>query len=528
VAKPWLGNCVANGATLIAATNVVMNGTAITMDVPYGTRLDDITVYFQISPLATSAPASGTAVDFDLNNDGIPEAIPFVVTAQNGSTQTYTVLPKVGQPSYDDNLLGFVIPNGTTIPVINTLTQTVTGTVAYSATSIAPTWTISTYAKMYSSLPPANPPVVGPFYNICSGAVFQLTGPVTTLEFWIQGEKPTEVSRYVLTVTKDAAATVNTLTSIAVDYTKDNTCGAPYTKTGIVGSIGTSTVTFNLPYGVSSVKVSDFLKTSTLSTTSLVKGEGATVLTNGSTFTVTSESGAVKTYTVVIVNALPSSNKQLLTYGFHKAQNAQWAFLDWTTDYPGSINQTTKLVQDTVAWNTDVHDLIAYFTASDYACVAIANTSANVPQTSDVSSNDHSNSLTYVVTAEDGTQERYQVIVVKRVGLTGNDILTVPGFKITGLPICYSSGTYDVAGTFTGTNIAVSVKSSVNLNSLAYSFSVSPGATVSGPASPANFTNPVTFTVTSDWCCQNLHGNGHSFCSEHGEKTAVLLVCFSR
>ena len=78
IAKPWLGNCIANGATLISGTGV-FSGTAITFPAPYGANLDAITVYYSVSPFATGVPATGTAVDFDTNNDGVADAVTFTV-----------------------------------------------------------------------------------------------------------------------------------------------------------------------------------------------------------------------------------------------------------------------------------------------------------------------------------------------------------------------------------------------------------------------------------------------------------------
>jgi hypothetical protein len=499
VAKPWLGNCTANGSTLVAGTGTFA-GTAITFPVPYGANLDAITVYYGVSPFATGAPGTGTAVDFDTNNDGIPNAVSFVVTAQNGDTQTYSVLPVVSQPSYQDYLLSFTMPNSTSL-VINNTNQTITATVPNSATTIVPAWTISDYAKMYASLPLAVPPVVAPFTNICSGdTTYTLAGATTVIEFWIQAEKPTEVSRYVLTVTKDAASPLNTLSSITAGYSKTNNCfssGTPYTGS-VIGTIGTGTVTFNVPYGVTSVTVSALDK-SLLSNTSTVVG---TVLTNGSTIVITSESGVSSTYTVAIVSTTSSRNKQMLTFGFHKAQNDQWVFPDWTTDYAGVIvdDAARKHVTVTVAWNTDLHDLIAYFTTSDFSCVSVAESDLSfTPQQSDVTRNDHSNTLTYVVTAEDGTQERYDIEVFKAPALTGN---LITAFSITNLPFCplFAPSPFAVSGTITGNTITVMLpnRSTIDLTSLAYSFTVSDGATVSlGLSGTASFAAPVTITVTS-------------------------------
>ncbi|MFH0762210.1 MAG: hypothetical protein V2A67_11970, partial [Bacteroidota bacterium] len=484
-AKNWSGLCTPNGVFLQTEPGVFA-GNNITFPVPFGARLDDITVYFTLSPFATCNITSGTAQDFDADNNGVPEAKTFTVTSQSGAAHSYSVLPVVGIASEQDALLAFAIPTASSV-VINHVNQTIAAVVPFSAVSVAPTWSISPYAHMYS----ANPPLVPvPGTDICSGASFALGGAVTVINFWIQAEDPSEVSQYVLTVTKAAVSTASSLISIDADYSKTTLCGGVFDG-HVIGSIGTNTVTFNVPYGVSSLTI-DEIEISGLAT----YVAAPLPLVTGSTIVVTAEDGVTATtYTVTITPGTASNNKQLLTYGFHKAQNDIWAFPNWPGDVAGVIDQTRKHVTVTVPYYTDLHDLIAYFTASDYACVSIAesNLITLTPQTSDVTNNDFSNNRTYVVTAEDGTQERYDVTVNKATALTGNDLI---GFQLTGLPYCYG-GSYSVAGTYTGTNIAVSVKYGTNLAALTASFTVSDGATVTPAAGVINFTNPVTFTVTS-------------------------------
>jgi hypothetical protein len=486
-AKPWSGPCTANG-TVLQTEPGTFTGTTVTFPVPYGSNLDAITVYFTISPYATANHTTATAYDFDADNNGVPEARTLTVTAQDGtSTQSYSILPVVGVASEADALLAFAVPTTGSTVAINHTNQTITVTVPYSTASIAPTWSISPYAHMFSDAAYTT--------EICSGATLTLSTSPMTFNFYIRAEDPSEMSQYVMTVTKDAASTVNTLSAISASFSK-TLCSTTTTGT-LVGTIGASTVTFNVPYGVTSVLVTSFTKTSTLATTTLVAN--TTTLSNASTFTVTSESGAVKTYTVTLTPGAVSNAKQLLTFGFKASVNNPLflATNQWATGstYAGTIDQTTKRVAVTVPYNTDLHHMIAYFTQSDYACVSIAESNGSfTAQTTDVTQNDHSNTLTYVVTAEDGTQERYEVTVTKEAALTGNDLI---GFKLTNLPYCFG-GYFEAAGTYTGNNIAVSVKYGTSLSSLAYSFTVSAGATASiATSGTTSFASPVTVTVTS-------------------------------
>jgi hypothetical protein len=83
--------CVTNkaGKTIttfaVGETQGIINGTDISLLAPFATNLAQVTPSITLSPDATVNPASGSAVDFS----GGP--VTFTVTAQNGTTQAYTV-----------------------------------------------------------------------------------------------------------------------------------------------------------------------------------------------------------------------------------------------------------------------------------------------------------------------------------------------------------------------------------------------------------------------------------------------------
>lgn len=480
-AKNWTGPCESNGLFLQTEPGTFV-GNNITFPVPFGARLSDLTVRFTISPYAICNFTSFTAQDFDTDNNGIPEAKIFTVTSQSGVAHNYSVLPIVGTASVQDNLLSFVVPNSVTPAVVNYTTQNITVVVPNSATIIAPTWSISSYAHMFSDAALTN--------EICSGTSFPLTGDVTILHFWIQAELKSEVSDFTLTVTKDVVKTDCNLISIDVDYSKINLCGTNYTG-NVSGAIVNNTVTFKVPYGVNNLTIHGE-KFSSLARTSDPIG---TVLNVGNnTIVITAEDGiTVKTYSVIINNETVSNTKQLLTFGFNRSSNIGWGFTWPDSVYSGSIDQELKRINVVVPYNTNLYQLRAYFTKSIYSCVSIAESNGTfTPQTSEININNYSNALTYVVTAEDGTQERYEVVISKIPAKTGNDLID---FRLT-LVDCFGVR-YIVPGIYTDTNIAVSVKYGTNLSTLFSSFTVSDGAIVTPATGIINFTNPVNIVVTS-------------------------------
>ena len=483
-AKPWAGGCPPNGVFLQTEPGT-FTGNNITFPVPFGTNLDAITIYFTMSPWATANHTTATAYDFDIDNNGVPEARVLTITSQSGATQNYNILPVVGPASPLDNLLSYAVTGSNSV-VPNHTTQTIAVVIPWSTVTISPTWSVSPYAHTFTLNP-----LAGPAPEICSGTAWATAGAGPfTMSLWIQAEDPSEVSEYVITVTKAAASSAKDITAIDGTWSKATACGA---ATGsVVGSISGTTVTFNVPYGVTAVTLGALTK-SALSTHVV----SAAPMVTGTTITVTAEDGSTKVYTVAVTAGAASSAKQMLTFGFKMADNNPFPFPDWTVDYPATIDQNVKLINVEVAWNTDLYALKAYFTSSPYSCVYIVESDNSLTtQTTQVTVNDHSNSKTYLVKAEDGTEERYYLKVTKAAPLTGKDMI---GFKLTGLSHCVSSmGTYDVAGVYTGTNIAVSVKYGTVLNNLAYSFTVSTGASSSITLTGnANFTNPVSVTVTA-------------------------------
>jgi len=481
-AKNWTGPCEPNG-TFLQTEPGTISGDNITFPVPFGARLDDLTVRFTISPYATCNFTSFTAQDFDIDNNGIPEAKIFVVTSQSGVAHNYSVLPIVGPASIQDNLLSFIVPNAVTPAVVNYNTQNITAVVPYSATIIAPVWAISPYAHMFSESTLTN--------EICSGTSFPLTGDVTVLHFWVQAELKSEVSDFTLTVTKDIVKTGCDLISIDANYSKVNLCGVNYTG-NVLGVIGTNTITFNVPYGVNSLTIHG----ETFSLLARTSDPIGTVLnSSNNTIVITAEDGiTTKTYSVIINAGVPSNTKQILTFGFNKATNTGWGFSWPDSIYSGSIDQNLKRINVIVPYNTNLYQLRAYFTSSIYSCVSIAESNGTfTPQISDFNINNYSNALTYVVTAEDGTQERYEVIVSKIPAKTGNDLID---FKLT-LTDCFGVR-YIVPGVYTDNNITVSVKYGTNLSTLFSSFVISDGATSSRTSGVIDLTNPINIIITSE------------------------------
>ncbi len=162
---------------------------------------------------------------------------------------------------------------------------------------------------------------------------------------------------------------------------------------------------FDLSYNAK-VKVGDDVQ---------VSGQNTLGFTSPIVYTVTSEdSSTVNNWTVTITKVPLLSEANIVTFEIEDYQIGT-AVID--TD-----NHTVK---DTVDYQANLSELIAAFTISPSASIAIG----TVPQVSGVTVNDFSSLVTYTVTAEDGSTQDWDVTLVKDTPSDSTDILT---FKLNG------------------------------------------------------------------------------------------------
>jgi hypothetical protein len=214
--------------------------------------------------------------------------------------------------------------------------------------------------------------------------------------------------------------------------------------------------------------------------TTQVSGQTANNFTNSVTYVVTAEDGTTtQSYTVqVTVSQSTKSTACDITM-----------FKFTTPNITGVINGTN--ISLTVPTGTNVTSLIANFTASTGATVKVG----SITQVSGQTTNNFTNTVTYVVTAEDGiTTKSYTVQVTVSSGnlSSAKDILT---FGFTN-PV--------ITATISGTNITAEVPFGTDVSTLVATFTVSPNATVSvnniqqeSAKNVNDFTTVLTYTVTA-------------------------------
>jgi len=91
-----------SNAVLSSDVTGVITGTAIALEVPYGTAVTSLTADIEVSAEAGVSPAGGTSTDFT-------SPVSYTVTAENGDTQIYTVTVTAAMNS-ENVILSFSFP----------------------------------------------------------------------------------------------------------------------------------------------------------------------------------------------------------------------------------------------------------------------------------------------------------------------------------------------------------------------------------------------------------------------------------
>ena len=144
-----------------------------------------------------------------------------------------------------------------------------------------------------------------------------------------------------------------------------------------------------------------------------------------------------------------------------------------------SISATT--ISAGVPFSVDVTTLVPTITVSTKATVSPASGSAQ----------NFTNPVTYTVTAEDGTSQKYTVTVTKGAApKSAEKIILTFGFNALSPA---------VAASISGLNITATLPAGTDATKLVPTITLSPKATVSpATGTSQNFANPVTYTVTAE------------------------------
>ncbi|WP_162254162.1 cadherin-like beta sandwich domain-containing protein [Ensifer sp. Root142] len=357
-----------------------------------------LTVTPDVSDTTATVTVNGVAVASGAASGSIalavgPNVLTTVVTAEDGTTNTYTVTV-TRAPSTNADLSGLSLSSGTLSPAFATGTTAYTASVPNATASLTLTPTAS---DATASITVNGVTVVS---GAASGSVTLAVGTnvVTTV---VTAQDGTTQTSYTLTVTR-AASTNAELSGLGLS---SGTLSPTFASGTMSYTASVSNATASLTV---TPLVSDATATVTVNGVAVASGtaSGAIALAVGSntvTTVVTAGDGTTQTsYTVIVTRALAASTDANLSGLSLSIGTLSPAFSSGATSYTASVpNATASLTLTPVA-----SDAAATVTVNG-APVASGAASASIPLSVG------SNTLATVVTAEDGTVKTYTVTVTR-------------------------------------------------------------------------------------------------------------------
>jgi hypothetical protein len=462
----------ADNAVLTADVAGLINGTAVSLSVPYGTDVTGLVADFSTTGASVAAGSGPQTSRTTVNNFTGP--VTYTVTADDGSNRDYTVTVTVALNSAK-SLTAFSFRSADNAVLTADVTGVIYGTIITLTVPYGTdvTGLVADFSTTGASVAAGS----GPQTSRITANNF--TGPVT---YTVTADDGTTLD-YTAVVNISPSSSKN-ITAFSFMTTENAGLSADVT-----GTINGVTISLTVPYGTDVTGLKATFSTSGQSvivgSVTQVSGITSNDFTNPATYRVIAADTTTRDYVVTVTIAVNTA-KDITAFSFRSVDNPGLA-----ADIAGIIAGTDIAV--TVPYGTVVTGLKATFSTSGESVKVIG-----VEQVSGVTSNDFTNPVTYTVTAADSSTKDYTVTVT--VALDSAKDITAFSFRNTDNPGRLID---DIAGTINGTAISLTVPPLTDLNGLVATFSTSgTSVTVGGVvqtsgATPNDFTNPVTYTVTA-------------------------------
>ncbi|MDM5179578.1 cadherin-like beta sandwich domain-containing protein [Massilia sp. DJPM01] len=472
-------------STTAAALSPVFASTTTTYNMSVGNATASTTVTPTVDTPGTTVTVNGATVASGAASGSIAlnvgaNAITTIVTALDGSTTaTYTInITRAAPPSSDANLSNLVLSTGTLTPVFAAGTTSYTAGVPFTTTSMTVTPTRSDAGATIT----VNGVTV--ISGSASGALALNVGANTITTIVTAADSSTKT--YTTTVTRAAASGDNQLSALSLS---SGTLAPVFASgtTSYTASVGNATTSLTVTPTVADATAS--ITVNGVATTS-GNASGAIALAIGSntiTVTVTAQNGTPLSYTITATRAA-SANADLSALSLSSGTLSP-AFASATTSYTASVgNATTSLTL-----TPTVQDANASVTVN-----GVATTSGNASGAIALAVG--ANTITTIVTAQDGSTTKTYTVTVTRAASSNNDLSA----------LSLSSGTLSPAFNPAATSYAASISAGVSsitvtptVADATASVTVNGVAVTSGAASGAIAMNPGNNTVTVVVTAQN-------------------------
>jgi len=450
----------------------------IVATIPYAADVTNLIVTFTASAF-TRVTVNGELQVSGITPNNFTSSVIYTVTAQDQTTQNYTVTVSQQAASQDNDFLTFVFEAANNAALstdatgaIDTEAKTVVAQVPYNTDVTA---LIATFTK-------------SPLSTVKIGSIPQISGIstnnfTTSLHYVITAEDGSS-EIYVVTVNQTAASQENSL--ISFKFEAINNASLIIDHSAAIDH-SSKTAIVHVPYGtdltglIATFIVSNYAHAK-VGSVSQVSGVTQNDFSGSLQYAVIAQDGSTELYTLtVVVDA--NTAKQILAYTFKGITPAA----------VGVINETTNTITVNVPNSTNLTALVASFSLSEKAEAFIG----AVKQISGSSANDFSSPVSYSVVADDGSTQIYVVVVNVLPVQTGK---AITDFRFDAYsPVVV--GTIDqTAYTITaqvpvGTDLTTLIPNFTH--SLLSTISVGGVGQVSG-SSVVDFTSPVTYRVTAE------------------------------
>ena len=456
--------------------------TSYTAAVPYAASSVAITP--DVSDATATVTINGAAATPGVATSPMPLSVgdntfTTVVTAQdNATTRTYTVtVTRAQPPSTNANLTGLSLSSGTLTPAFNTGQTSYAASVPHATTSLRLTPTLSDATATVTVNGAAGAS------GVASGAIALAVG-TNTVTTVVTAEDGTTTKTYTVTVTRAASADAN-LSGLSLS---NGTLAPAFAS-------GQTAYTASVPNATSSLTVTPTANeanaTITVNGATVASGaaSGSIALAVGQntlTIVATAQDGTTtQTYTVTVTRA-PSANADLDGLVLSDGTLSP-SFTAATTSYTASVPNATSSLTATF--------LIGHPAAT--LTVNGASVASNVA-TGPISLNVGANTLTAIVTAEDGTTTKTYTVTVTRAPSANADLSGISLSAGTLSPAfdagvtSYTATVPNAAASLTATPTVSDTTASVTVNGV----TVGSGS-ASGPIALAVGPNVVTMAVTA-------------------------------
>ena len=267
-------------------------------------------------------------------------------------------------------------------------------------------------------------------------------------------------------------------------------------STDITATISGTVLTATVPYGTDLTAL-----VATFTTTGVSLSVAGTVQTSGTTandfsgsvvYTVTAADGSTAEYTVTVNQALNSA-KEITAFSLTSSSNSSLK-----QDITATVSENNRTITAVLPFS--LSEAVLTNLVPTFSTTGVSVSVGDTVQTSGVTSNDFSHTVTYTVTAEDGSTADYTVSIIFEP--TPYKAITAFGFTSA----LNSSLSADVIGVITEDQsyIKVIVPYGTDVTALIPSFSTTGetvsvnGAVQTSASTPNDFTGDVTYTVTAE------------------------------